>query len=165
MVGFPMMQTKIIDFFRIQGAEEKSGHSQGDCTSDRPIKDMTLITEYTGDVDYLKNREHDDCDSMMTLLLAKDPSDSLVVCPDKRGNIARFINGINNHSRTWDLLCLKLSIICRDGRKKENLKCVRYDVDGECRVLLVACRDICSGERLYYDYNGYEQEYPTHNFV
>ncbi|RWW62703.1 hypothetical protein BHE74_00030162 [Ensete ventricosum] len=111
---------------------------------------MTLITEYTGDVDYLKNREHDDCDSMMTLLLAKDPSDSLVVCPDKRGNIARFINGINNHSR--------------DGRK-ENLKCVRYDVDGECRVLLVACRDICSGERLYYDYNGYEQEYPTHNFV
>ncbi|CAL9186812.1 unnamed protein product [Musa hybrid cultivar] len=257
---FPTMQTKIIDFFRIQGAEEKSGHSQdgrkrkrsslvmykkrrrilpftptensarrleqmsslataliamhmkfsneltymprmapksanqanlekdgmqvlpkedketlelcrsmykrGECPpllvvfdplegftvqADGPIKDMTLITEYTGDVDYLKNREHDDCDSMMTLLLAKDPSDSLVVCPDKRGNIARFINGINNHSR--------------DGRKKENLKCVRYDVNGECRVLLVACRDICSGERLYYDYNGYEQEYPTHNFV
>lgn len=67
--------------------------------ADGPIKDMTLVTEYTGDVDYLKNREHDDCDSMMTLLLAKDPSDSLVVCPDKRGNIARFINGINNHSR------------------------------------------------------------------
>lgn len=78
-------------------------------------------------------------------------------------------NDFNSHyktiSRTWDLLCLKLSIICRDGRKKENLKCVRYDVNGECRVLLVACRDICSGERLYYDYNGHEQEYPTHNFV
>ena len=59
---------------------------------------MTFIAEYTGDVDYLKNREHDDCDSMMTLLSVKDPSRSLVICPDTRGNIARFINGINNHS-------------------------------------------------------------------
>ncbi|KAJ4952645.1 hypothetical protein NE237_029477 [Protea cynaroides] len=119
--------------------------------ADSHIKDMTLITEYTGDVDYIKNREHDDCDSMMTLLLAKGPSNSLVICPDKRGNIARFINGINNHTP--------------EGRKKQNLKCVRYNVSGECRVLLVAIRDIAKGERLYYDYNGYEHEYPTHHFV
>ncbi|CAA2934213.1 probable Histone-lysine N-methyltransferase ATXR5 [Olea europaea subsp. europaea] len=66
--------------------------------ADGPIKNMTLIAEYTGDVDYIKHRELDDCDSMMTLLLAIDPSKSLVVCPDKRGNIARFINGINNNS-------------------------------------------------------------------
>lgn len=59
---------------------------------------MTFITEYTGDVDFLKNREHDDGDSMMTLLLTTNLSDSLVICPDKRGNIARFINGINNHT-------------------------------------------------------------------
>ena len=59
---------------------------------------MTFIVEYTGDVDYIRNRERDDCDSMMTLLLAKDPSRSLVICPDKRGNIARFISGINNHT-------------------------------------------------------------------
>lgn len=52
-----------------------------------------------------------------------------------------------------------------DGRKKQNVKCVRFDVDGECRVLLVAARDIRKGERLYYDYNGYEQEYPTQHFV
>ncbi|KAF7130393.1 hypothetical protein RHSIM_Rhsim10G0137200 [Rhododendron simsii] len=119
--------------------------------ADGPIKDMTLIAEYTGDVDYIVNRENDDCDSMMTLLLAKDPSKSLVICPDKRGNIARFINGINNHTP--------------DGRKKQNLKCVRYNVNGECQVLLVATRDIAKGERLYYDYNGYEHEYPTHHFV
>ncbi|KAF3337281.1 putative Histone-lysine N-methyltransferase ATXR5 isoform X1 [Carex littledalei] len=119
--------------------------------ADGHIKDLTLITEYTGDVDYLKNRETDDCDSMMTLLLGMDPADSLVICPDKRGNIARFISGINNHTL--------------DGRKKQNLKCVRYNVDGECRVLLVACRDISPGERLYYDYNGHEHEYPTHHFV
>lgn len=65
---------------------------------DAPIKDMTLITEYTGDVDFLENRKNDDCDGIMTLLLADDPSKSLVICPDKRGNIARFINGINNHT-------------------------------------------------------------------
>ncbi|XP_073114712.1 probable Histone-lysine N-methyltransferase ATXR5 isoform X2 [Elaeis guineensis] len=68
--------------------------------ADGQIKDMTFITEYTGDVDYLLNREHDDCDSMMTLLSATNPSNSLVICPDKRGNIARFINGINNHNQT-----------------------------------------------------------------
>lgn len=66
--------------------------------ADGPIKDMTFISEYTGDVDFIKNREQDDCDSMMTLLLATEPSQSLVICADKRGNIARFINGINNHT-------------------------------------------------------------------
>jgi len=66
--------------------------------ADRPIKDLTIITEYVGDVDYLQNRENDDGDSMMTLLCASKPSRSLVICPDKRSNIARFINGINNHT-------------------------------------------------------------------
>lgn len=71
---------------------------------------------------------------------------------------------LNTTSQILDLH-LTLEIFGRDGRKKQNLKCVRYNVDGECRVLLVACRDIYRGERLYYDYNGYEKEYPTHNFV
>lgn len=119
--------------------------------ADGPIKDMTFIAEYTGDVDYIKKRETDDCDSMMTLLLASDASNSLVICADKRGNIARFINGINNHTL--------------EGKKKQNCKCVRYNVNGESRVFLVATRDISKGERLYYDYNGYEHEYPTHHFV
>ncbi|KAJ3693968.1 hypothetical protein LUZ60_009448 [Juncus effusus] len=119
--------------------------------ADRAIKDLTIITEYVGDVDYLKNRENYEGDSMMTLLSAKDKPRSLVICPDKRSNIARFINGINNHTP--------------DGKKKQNLKCVRFDVDGECRVLLIAIRDIRKGERLYYDYNGEENEYPTHHFV
>lgn len=56
-------------------------------------------------------------------------------------------------------------IYYREAKKKQNLKCVRYSVNGECRVLLVATRDIAKGERLYYDYNGYEHEYPTHHFV
>ncbi|XP_065875746.1 probable Histone-lysine N-methyltransferase ATXR5 [Euphorbia lathyris] len=119
--------------------------------ADCRIKDMTFIAEYTGDVDFIKNREDDDCDSMMTLLLAKEEYKSLVICPDKRGNISRFINGINNHTS--------------DGKKKQNCKCVRYSVNGECRVFLVATRDISEGERLYYDYNGFEHEYPTQHFV
>ncbi|KAK4431307.1 Histone-lysine N-methyltransferase ATXR6 [Sesamum alatum] len=119
--------------------------------ADRFIRDLTIITEYVGDVDYLKNREDDDGDSMMTLLTAADPSKSLVICPDKRSNIARFINGINNH--------------IPGGKKKQNVKCVRFNVNGECRVLLIASRDIRKGERLYYDYNGYENEYPTEHFV
>ncbi|CAN4089520.1 unnamed protein product [Withania somnifera] len=119
--------------------------------ADAFIRDWTLITEYVGDVDYLKNREADDGDSMMTLLSTNDPSKGLVICPDKRSNIARFINGINNHAP--------------DGKKKQNVKCVRFDVNGEGRVLLIASRDIRKGERLYYDYNGYENEYPTEHFV
>ncbi|KAE9587335.1 putative histone-lysine N-methyltransferase transcription regulator PHD family [Lupinus albus] len=119
--------------------------------ADGPIKDMTFIAEYTGDVDYLKKRERDDCDSIMTLLSASEPADSLVICADKRGNISRFISGINNHTR--------------EGKKKLNCKCIRYSVNGESRVFLVATRDIAKGERLYYDYNGYEDEYPTHHFV
>ncbi|KAF0893795.1 hypothetical protein E2562_029685 [Oryza meyeriana var. granulata] len=119
--------------------------------ADADIKDMTFIAEYTGDVDFLENRVNDDCDSIMTLLLTEDPSKRLVICPDKRGNISRFINGINNHTL--------------DGKKKQNIKCVRYDIDGESHVLLVACRDIACGEKLYYDYNGYEHEYPTHHFI
>lgn len=54
---------------------------------------------------------------------------------------------------------------CRVAKKKQNCKCVRYSINGECRVLLVATRDISKGERLYYDYNGYEHEYPTHHFL
>ncbi|CAM0885428.1 unnamed protein product [Alopecurus aequalis] len=119
--------------------------------ADADIKDLTFIAEYTGDVDYWENRENDDCDSFMTLLSTADPSKKLVICPDKRGNIARFINGINNHTQ--------------DGRKKQNVKCVRYNIDGESHVLLVACRDIARGEKLYYDYNGHEYAYPTHHFI
>lgn len=119
--------------------------------ADNNIKDLTIITEYTGDVDYLRKREKDDGDCMMTLLSTGDLSKDLVICPDKRGNIARFINGINNYTAK--------------GKKKQNLKCVRYNVDGESRVLLVAIKDIAKGERLYYDYNGYEKEYPTEHFV
>ncbi|KAK9950066.1 hypothetical protein M0R45_005572 [Rubus argutus] len=95
--------------------------------ADEQIKDLTFLAEYTGDVDYIKNRENDDCDSMMTLLLAMNPSKSLVICPDKRGNIAR----------------LSMESITIPWKVRRS------------RIVNV----------LYYDYNGYEHEYPTEHFL
>ncbi|MCO5610461.1 hypothetical protein L7F22_064699 [Adiantum nelumboides] len=115
------------------------------------IKDLTIVAEYTGDVDYMSKRENDDGDSIMGLLFTNSSSTDLVICPDKRGNIARFVSGINNHTR--------------EGRRKQNLKSVRFDIDGEVHALLIAIRDIHKGERLYYDYNGYQHDYPTEHFV
>ncbi|KAK4350994.1 hypothetical protein RND71_030307 [Anisodus tanguticus] len=103
--------------------------------ADMFIRDWTINTEYVGDVDYLKYREDDDGDSMVTLLSTNDASKNLVICPDKRSNIARFIPGINNHTP--------------DGKKKRNVKCVRFDVNGEGRVLLIASRDIRKGEAIF----------------
>jgi len=45
---------------------------------------LTIIAEYVGDVDYVKNREDDEGNnSMMTLLYASDPSQSRIICADK----------------------------------------------------------------------------------
>jgi len=66
--------------------------------ADANIKDMTFIAQFAGDVDYLENRENDYCDYLMTLLLTADPSQRLVICPDKCGNISRFMSGIDNHT-------------------------------------------------------------------
>ncbi|KAI5070153.1 hypothetical protein GOP47_0014496 [Adiantum capillus-veneris] len=119
--------------------------------ADGLIKDLTIVAEYTGDVDYMSKRENDDGDSIMGLLFTESSSNDLVICPDKRGNIARFVSGINNHTR--------------EGRKKQNLKSVRFNINGKAHALLIAIRDIHKGERLYYDYNGYQHDYPTEHFV
>ena len=66
--------------------------------ADANIKDMTFIAQFAGDVDYLENRENDYCDCLMTLLLTADLSQRLVICPDKCGNISRFMSGIDNHT-------------------------------------------------------------------
>ena len=66
--------------------------------ADANIKVMTFAAEFAGDVDYLENRENDDCDCLMTLLLTPYPSQRLVICPDKCGNISRFMSGIDNHT-------------------------------------------------------------------
>ena len=57
------------------------------------IKDMTFIAQFAGDVDYLENRENGDCDCLTT-----HPSQRLVICPNKCGNIYGFMSGINDHT-------------------------------------------------------------------
>jgi hypothetical protein len=53
--------------------------------------------EYIGNVNYIKNKEFDDCDQM-TLLLAIEAFNNLVICDDKHKNISRIISGINSHT-------------------------------------------------------------------
>ena len=61
------------------------------------IPKYTLIAEYVGEVDYARNRVFDENDSIMDLLRTTRSSTSLVICPESRGNLARFLSGINNY--------------------------------------------------------------------
>lgn len=60
------------------------------------IPSRTLIAEYVGEVDFARNRLFDKNDSIMDLLRTTRSSTSLVICPESRGNLARFLSGINN---------------------------------------------------------------------
>lgn len=64
------------------------------------IPKYTLISEYVGEVDYARNRLYDSNDSIMDLLRTTRSATSLVICPESRGNLARFLSGINNHKST-----------------------------------------------------------------
>ncbi len=66
--------------------------------ADTLIKDMAIICEYTGKVDFMHCRMHDAGNSIMGLFFTEDPSEELVICPDKYSNIAHFVSGINNRS-------------------------------------------------------------------
>lgn len=119
--------------------------------ADAPIEDRTLLSEYVGQVDFLANRECDSCDSIMDLLRTGDPSSSLVIVPDRVGNLARYISGINNADAA--------------AAKKINVRSARFTVGGRVRVVLYAARRILAGERLHYDYNALDKAgYPTHHF-
>ena len=70
--------------------------------ADGNIKEMTFLAEYAGDIDYVEKRENDDCNSIMTLLLKADRSQSLVICPDKRGNISCFsVASLTTHHKLF----------------------------------------------------------------
>ena len=68
------------------------------------ILELTLICEYVGEVDFARNHIFDKKnDSIMELLRTPRSSTSLVICPEKFGNIARFISGINNEKKNSKL--------------------------------------------------------------
>ncbi len=112
----------------------------------------TIICEYTGEVTLLRKKIFDKNDSIMELIRTPSSDTSLVICPEKYGNLARFISGVNNFN-----VYLK---------KKQNVNSIRLSIDGSVHILLIAKRNIKKGEILYYDYNaGGYNSYPTQNFV
>jgi hypothetical protein len=77
-------------------------------------------------------------------------SSNLVIFPDKFGNLARFISGVNNET----------------GKHTQNVKSIKVKIDGSLHILLYTTRNIHPGETLYYDYNeGGLNEKDTSNFV
>ena len=123
----------------------------------RALDDMvtnTLICEYTGEVSLARNRLFDDNDSIMDLIHTPTSDTSLVICPEKYGNLARFLSGINNK---YKLLKKK---------KNQNVYSLRVNIDGSVHILLLASKKIKKGEILYYDYNaGGYNTYNTDHFV
>jgi hypothetical protein len=116
------------------------------------IKLGTLICEYTGDVYPLRNVLFDKNDSIMELIHASSSSQSLAIVPKVRANIARFISGINNDKSPKE--------------SKQNVRSIRYNINGHIRVILYANKHIKQGAVLYYDYNqGGLAQYPTHEFI
>lgn len=112
----------------------------------------TIICEYVGEV--ITKREALNMPSyndMMELLTTNDADSSLLIWPQKKTNIARFINGVNNSKE--------------EAVKNMNVQTVRLLADGTPRIILYARRDILKGERLNYDYNaGGKNLFPTDDF-
>ncbi len=114
----------------------------------------TLICEYTGEVTLLRKKMFDKKnDSIMELITSPNSDLSLVIAPEKYGNLARFLSGVNNHDPIL--------------KKKQNVYSLKVSIDGSMHILLIAGRNIKKGEVLYYDYNaGINHEgYPTEKFV
>lgn len=63
------------------------------------IKARTLISEYVGEVDFARNHIFNKNDSIMDLLRTSRSKTSLVIIPDKQGNLARFLSGVNNTNK------------------------------------------------------------------
>ena len=104
-----------------------------------PIKKHTLIAEYTGEVMTIERSGETSSDSLMMLLDTGDDNTSLIIDPTRRGNVARFLSGINNRSNL--------------SKKKANVRTRRFALDGKCRVALFTGKKIEAGEKLHYDYN------------
>ncbi|KAK8800269.1 hypothetical protein WA171_004904 [Blastocystis sp. BT1] len=119
--------------------------------ADEIIRKDTYITEYIGEVDILAKNEQNSNDSIMDLLRSGNPKTSLVIIPEKVGNLARYLSGVNNSSE--------------QSKKKQNVRSARYVIDNSLHVLLIALRDIKPGEILTFDYNGLDHNYPTDHFI
>ena len=88
----------------------------------------------------------------MDLTYTPQSETSLIICPYKHSNIARFISGINNFT---------------DFKKQINVFSAKVSINGVLHILLIAKKDIEKNEIFYYDYNAgaKRNNYPTKNFI
>lgn len=94
------------------------------------IEKNTLICEYIGDVFSFKDFciKKIETDSNMDLIINQRSEASLIICPYKHSNIARFISGINNSDPNF--------------KKLINVFSTRVSINGSVHVLLIASKDI-----------------------
>ena len=121
------------------------------------IKENTLICEYTGNVlTYKKFCNLDEEDpikknnSIIDLTVTPNSETSLIICPYKYSNIARFLSGVNNTT---------------DFEDQVNFFSTKISINGVVRILLVAKKDIKKNDILYYNYNGDTNNFPTEDFT
>jgi hypothetical protein len=78
-----------------------------------------------------------------------DYANGYIIYPGVKGNLARFISGINK----------------KKGKRKQNLKAIKVNIQNKIHVLLVSIKPIKEGTTLCYDYdeNGLG-EYRTDGF-
>jgi hypothetical protein len=119
----------------------------------KPISKHTLISEYSGVVQD-NTEEIKNSDSIMEYF--HSGLSDLVINPEKRGNLARFLSGVN----TEKVKKLKRSSKHKQGRSTDeepinlpNCQSQKFNVDGGLHVIIYTLRDISVGETLFYDYN------------
>ena len=86
----------------------------------------------------------------MDLIWTPQSETSLVICPHKNSNIARFIYGVNNSV---------------NFKNQVNTFSTKVSINGVVHILLIAGKNIKKNEILYYNYNSVANNYPTKNFV
>ena len=99
------------------------------------IEPNTLICEYTGEV--IDKSDDFYSDDLMEYATFDDKN--YVIAPRRKGNIARFISGINNSKK-----------FCK---QKQNLTSIKFRIKNKIRIALYTIKRVKKGQILYYDYN------------
>ena len=117
-----------------------------------PLHPLTILCEYTGEVDHSAKFDNSTSNSLMALILGEDTSNHLTVDGSKYSNVSRFINGINNNRDTTN-------------SHRLNVGSARFCIDGAVHIIYFTCRRVSFGERLRVNYNNYLDEFPAHQFI
>jgi hypothetical protein len=95
----------------------------------------------------MEHSEAPESDSLMEYITTTNLS--LVIYPDKRGNLAKFISGVNDRKK-----------------HKANLNSMKCKIDNNVHIILYSKQKIEKDQILYYDYNaGGLNEYDVSQFI